>query len=586
MLDELDDVMDAISDLSVAESVFQVMRGNSARAGGLLDAASRGNWAPEPEFLNTPRSGIDITHRVLLVFSGDGQIGAHWPNPRTVRGALEPRLDDWLAKLLPDPATVNCHVQHTSGGTATSTPVSLRDLGAGPLDVLAMAMAGDQPGDSELEQRILYAADLPAGTADPTIVFANPPAGSVSFLDLLTEAGALRDLVLGARGLQPNDLAAPEAADSKQEDLFVTELLQRADGALAALKAREATLKGDLATLGHLLDPSTTPPPTRAALDAAAAAVHGGLLALLPYGVPGCVPLPRNREDPTKPPGAAQIQALYAQGTAADGAAKKRIDDATAFRAAHVAATPRAADVIDFFGKVMDGSVPALPRFKPGNAADLQFAFDPARALVPATDPDAIARWLHQLTYVRPAVARLDAALAAAQLIQTQAYTPARGLGQLPRAQDPDRWIALEFTSPTQAPARGRLSILALMEPSGYQSTGTHNGLAIDDWPERIPQAQESSGLAFHYQEPRSRPPQCLLLALSPDSSREFWDAATLRDIVVETFDWAALRTVDLDSLGDFGQILPALYYGLNTGGTATPDAVSTDFGGSGLAGR
>src|SRR5207245_1223606 len=221
-----------------------------------------------PEFLNTPRTGIDVAHRILLVFSADGAIGNHWPNPRTARGSLESRLDDWLGKLLPDPAQVACQVQYTSGGQATSTPVTLRDLNAGPLDVLAMALAGDQPGHSELEQRILYAADLPAGVTDASIAFANPPAGSVSFLDPL-------------------------------------------------------------------------------------AAVDGDLLALLPYGVPGCVPLPRNRQDPTQPPGGAEIQALYQQGTAADRAARKRVDDATAYRAAHLAAAQRAADVIAFLGKVM-----------------------------------------------------------------------------------------------------------------------------------------------------------------------------------------------------------------------------------------
>ena len=582
VLSELDDVMDAISNLSVAESVFQVMRGNSARAGGLLDAASRGDWAPEPEFLATPRSGIDISHRVLLVFSGDGAIGSHWPDPRTVRGTLEPRLDDWLARLLPDPATVSCRVQFTSGGNPTTAAVSLQDLAAGPLDVLAMARAGGQPGHGELEQRILHAADLPAGTADAAIVFANPGAGAISFPVLLTAAGALADLVLGARGLQPNDLAAPEAADPKQEDLFVTELLQRADGALAALVTVEASLKADLATLGHLLDPATAPPPARAALDAAATAVAADLLALLPYGFSGCVPLPRRRQDPTKPPGAAEIQALFEQGKAADGAAQKRIETAKVFRVASLATVQRAADVIAFFAKVVDGSVPAMPRFHPANGADLQFAFDPARALLPAADPDGVDRFLQQLTYVRPAAARLDAALAAGHLIQAQAYAPRRALGQLPRSPDPDRWIALEFTQPEQAPARGRLSILALMEPPAYQPAGLHSGLAIDDWPERIPQAQESSGLAFHYEEPKARAPQCLLLALAPDATREAWDADTLRDIVSETFEWAALRTVDIDSLEDFGQILPALYYGLNTSGTAAPDTVSTDFGGGG----
>src|SRR5206468_1997794 len=41
LLEDLADVMDALGDLSISESVFQLTRGNYARAGGLLDAISR-----------------------------------------------------------------------------------------------------------------------------------------------------------------------------------------------------------------------------------------------------------------------------------------------------------------------------------------------------------------------------------------------------------------------------------------------------------------------------------------------------------------------------------------------------------------
>jgi hypothetical protein len=582
ILADLDDVMSSISNISIAESVFQVMRGNSVRAAGLLDASSRGDWAPEPEFLDTVRTGIDISHRVLLIFTGEGSIGSKWPTPRTARGTLEPRLDDWCAKLLPDPSTVTCTVHYTQNGSDVSTPISLENLGVGPLDVLSMANAGSQPGKSELEQRITYVANLPAGTTDATIAFSNPGAGAISFPQLLTASAAVRDLVFGARGLLPNDLTDTDAkVDATQEGQLIAEVLKRADDTLTTIDNLEQQLAGHLATLVPLLNPATLPKPTRAALDAAALDVANDLLALLPYGVPVCVPLPRQRQDPTTVQGASEIQALLEQATAADNAAQKRVSLARTFRQANLAVTQQVADASSYFNKVMDGSVPALPRFQASNGADLQFAFDPVRALVPADQPDAIDQWLQQLTYVRPPIARLDAALAAGQLLPAAAYLPARAIGQLPTKADPDAWIGLGFANSDSAPTRGRLSMLALLEPSPYQPTGTHSGLVVDEWPERIPQTQETSGLAFHYEEPKSRAPQCLLLAVAPNATVATWDTDTLRDIVIEAFDWADIRTVDLDSLGDFGAILPALYFGLNSSPAGAPDTISTDFSGS-----
>ena len=48
-------VSDAVGDLAVAEGVFQVVRGNHERAGGALDAFSKGTHPPELEVTQTPR---------------------------------------------------------------------------------------------------------------------------------------------------------------------------------------------------------------------------------------------------------------------------------------------------------------------------------------------------------------------------------------------------------------------------------------------------------------------------------------------------------------------------------------------------
>ena len=94
----LDDAVDALADLLVAESVHQVVQGNAARAGATVDALSRGDVAPpEVEVARTPRSGMAVTHRLLVL----AEVGAPVPVGRRtrlqVRARVEPALEAWAA---------------------------------------------------------------------------------------------------------------------------------------------------------------------------------------------------------------------------------------------------------------------------------------------------------------------------------------------------------------------------------------------------------------------------------------------------------------------------------------------------------
>src|SRR5260370_32298115 len=89
LLQVLDDYADALGDLSISEAVFQVMRGNFGRTGTLLDAISKGQRPPTPDVVDTPRGGIDLTHRLVLLFAGNPAVNAAWsgttmrPRPAT-----------------------------------------------------------------------------------------------------------------------------------------------------------------------------------------------------------------------------------------------------------------------------------------------------------------------------------------------------------------------------------------------------------------------------------------------------------------------------------------------------------------------
>ena len=164
LLTTLDSYFHALGDVSMAEAVFQVIRGNFGRAGGLMDAISKGDRPPDPDVIVTPRGGLDLIQRVAVLIAGTPAAAPAWTAGGVhPRAAAEPWLEAWLTGLLPDPSKVTCSVHYKAGGVAKHVPVSLLQLDVGALDCLAMADAAAIPQKGELEARILYAAALPLG---------------------------------------------------------------------------------------------------------------------------------------------------------------------------------------------------------------------------------------------------------------------------------------------------------------------------------------------------------------------------------------------------------------------------------------
>jgi hypothetical protein len=164
-------------------------------------------------------------------------------------------------------------------------------------------------------------------------------------------------------------------------------------------------------------------------------------------------------------------------------------------------------------------------------------------------------------------------AMSAAQVLSSAAlYPPALTLGQVPPpTTPPDTWLGLPI-DPTNPPDKGRVA-LACVTQGDPTTQNSYAGLFIDEWLERIPSTQEDASLVFHYEEPSASAPQAMLLAVCPDN-RPTWDDDILQAILQETLELAKIRTVDLISVEQVGQILPALYFALNLQGAT----VSTQF--------
>ena len=152
----VDDAVDAVSDLLTAESVHQLVQGNAARAGATVDALSRGEAPPpEPDVVRTERSGVGVTHRLLVVLDPDGPPADGWPTDATqVRALADPALEAWVTRLLGPAARVRVRATYgtapASGGGAPAGPVGvemgLDVLGLSALDVCAATVAA-APGE-------------------------------------------------------------------------------------------------------------------------------------------------------------------------------------------------------------------------------------------------------------------------------------------------------------------------------------------------------------------------------------------------------------------------------------------------------
>jgi hypothetical protein len=152
---EMDASVDAVADALTAEAVYQLVRGNPGGALVNLEALAGGAPPPELRVTETPRSGIQLTHRVVLALP-QGSVAPGWRAATTPRAAAEPLLDAWCGLVL-GPATDIVLSVEGEGGLAQT--VNLSTL---PLCAIDVVFAGR--GDAgELMQHVLRGAAAQTG---------------------------------------------------------------------------------------------------------------------------------------------------------------------------------------------------------------------------------------------------------------------------------------------------------------------------------------------------------------------------------------------------------------------------------------
>jgi hypothetical protein len=252
-VDRILDIHDAVSDLAIAESVHQAVQGNYDRAAATLDTYSKGNFPPEPDVVQTPRSGITLTHRVGL------HLEAGIPSvPNTApRAQAEPALNKWLANLLPAANKVGCKVTYLNPITNTQAEhlVTQQDLQIESIDLLYLLRTDRESAMTELDDRILlYVTSTFSPRPDILLKIQYTERladNKISFFELAPMMHSLRSLILRSRPLKSSDITLQNQATQAQEEQIFVER-QRIDlpqGELVTLKTDLETFKLKLATL-------------------------------------------------------------------------------------------------------------------------------------------------------------------------------------------------------------------------------------------------------------------------------------------------------------------------------------------------
>ncbi|MCB0847750.1 MAG: hypothetical protein KDE26_31070, partial [Bacteroidetes bacterium] len=268
-IDHIRDVNDAVADLGMAESVYQVVQGNIDRAAGTLDTYSKGHFPQPPDVIQTPRSGVNLTHRVGLHIKPNA-------NPEVVgytpRAQAEPGLNLFLADILPALSTIFCTVDFYHAGLAMDVvdfEVNMAQLGLQPIDLLYLLDMESEQAMSSLDEQIIHyirirypgggnPANPPRPDAEIAISYFKKASGKVSLFELMPLIRHLRAMLLSARELRPGDvMLANEASQKKDQNLTLER--KRMDLVKARIETEQANLNTFITQLQTSIDNDDEP---------------------------------------------------------------------------------------------------------------------------------------------------------------------------------------------------------------------------------------------------------------------------------------------------------------------------------------
>ena len=539
--------LDAAGDAAIAESVHEVAQGNMTRAAATLDAINLGEVAP-PELagLRTPVTGVGVTHRVVLLL-GDTTGTEGWT--KGPRAYCDPALEAWAGNVLGPATNVYAHTRWVdgSGNASLWEPVSMGELGMSALDAVFEAPTATPTRDSRWGRRIESTLRERSAFALPEdfrveIDFDVAPEGGVTMTEIVEPARLLRSLLGRSRALDARDLGVPgDPATGVQ----VEPTMKRATELEGPFRKAAEVLLG---LLPEKRDAAADPNP---AGTASPQVVRDAMRALSGYALLGAMPVVGFAE--TDADTARLWNAAWSLGRKVERRLAQ-LDEAHAAAGAEGSSDDRIALATSVVRIILGRAFPVIPRFTPSGdeAVDALFA---ASGDLTGGDAAAISSFVTQAGRVRPDTAVLDDLTMVSELLQHRVVANL-AVGQRPYVEG-ERWVANHLPGPDSG---GRVHWIAVDHGGiAHATAGVGAGLLVDEWVERIPATRQTTGVAFHFDAPASRPPQALLLAVTPDDETA-WSFDLVVATLMQTLEDARVRAVSPQALSAWGHHLPAIF--------------------------
>jgi hypothetical protein len=193
--------------------------------------------------------------------------------------------------------------------------------------------------------------------------------------------------------------------------------------------------------------------------------------------------------------------------------------------------------------------LPILPAIQaPGRPDEL------AAALADPPDARGLRPWLARWAGIRAGTGRY-----AAMSLYRQALgaDPALRLYVVPHAAG-EPWVGQPAPAGGTISAAPRLSLIAEVAATPPEPTAVVHGFIVDEWADVLPSLRATTAAAVNAPAPSARPPQAVLIAVTPDGGD--WSLDRLRDVVIDTLQLAQERGVTLERVPLAPRIIPALY--------------------------
>jgi hypothetical protein len=542
-IDNMADAFDALADLTTAEGVYQLVKGNHVRAGAVLKAMAEGTRPVDPEIIKSMREGTSVTHRAILTMGL--QEGNPWPDVAlTPRAEAEPYVNNWLAQQIGAPETTEWQALYGQ----TETYLNLADLELQPIDLVLLLASGSEDSMAEIESRSQHHLLKHGATEEDTITLNFNQASSSQKLSLGEQMSLLQNL--------GNTVAKARVADARD---YREEGAEANDGYgalgldLPRLQQRLQNVLNNYEQLHLSLAPfssaktSYTPAEESLALEK--------LRKLSTWSFTGFYPH-------------ANVTGSLEESLSKILSAKSQMAQNITWAQQQLSALTYDSDenhwlqfTNELAGKFYGQGFKILPQLQLDNTTALQQQLQLSVEEGPLRHNSTkgfLDQWLSSAALVRNALVPLETTRLLGQALHQSAcsFKPAQlpFSAALPVAER-EYWLGAEYPK-NYSPKGDRLSLLCF----GYENIQSAAvGLVLDEWMELIPAPKQTTGIAFYFNQPDARAPQNILVAVPPRKTGN-WEMDDLILTVYEVLRQARLRAVEPEHIdySMLSQMLPA----------------------------